>query len=283
MSGRSWLFVPGDSAAKLAKAPESGADALIIDLEDSVAPDRKAVARANLRDFAGTAPGHSVWIRINPLDTDHWRHDLEAAVGSGALGVVVPKAQSVATLTAVNAWLDKRGASLSFGLVAISPETPAAMFSLGVNVGGVERLRALTWGSEDLSTAVGAHAARDADGAYTPLCELARSLCLAAACAAGLAPIETVYPDYRDLDGLQAHAARAARHGFTGMLAIHPAQIEPIHRAFSPTSEQVEHARRVVRIFEEQPNAGALSLDGKMVDAPHLIQARRLLERARVG
>jgi citrate lyase subunit beta / citryl-CoA lyase len=161
-------------------------------------------------------------------------------------------------------------------ILAIATETPAAIFELG-SYGGHKRLAGLTWGAEDLPAAIGATTSREDDGSFTPPYELARSLCLFGAAAAGVAPIETVYPAFRDLEGLAAYAARARREGFTGMMAIHPDQVPVINDAFTPSAAEIEHARRVVEAFEANPGAGALSLDGKMIDRPHLIQAKRIV------
>lgn len=300
MIPRSWLFVPGDSSSKMAKAAGSGADALILDLEDSVAAANKAAARSTVLDFLRQpmqpAPMQAspiqpspiqIWVRINPLGTPHWQLDLEVAVKGGAAGVVLPKSESGETLRVVAQWLDANATTLdanraaeTLGILPIATETAAALFHLGTYIGVTARLRGLTWGAEDLSAAVGAATAREPDGSYTPLYQLARSLCLAGAAAAGAPPIETVYPDFRDLDGLAAYAARGRRDGFLGMMAIHPAQVAVINAAFSPDPAEIDFARRVVDLFAAHPGAGTLSLDGKMLDAPHLAQARRILQRA---
>lgn len=288
MIPRSWLFVPGDSAAKMAKAIAAKADALILDLEDSVAAAKKTEARHTVLDFlrqqAGSTQSKSLqlWVRMNPVTTADWQLDLKVAADGRAAGVVLPKSESGDTLRAVASWLDQNGGE-QLGILPIATETPAALFHLG-SYGGVSvRLRGLTWGAEDLSAALGAATARESDGGYTPPYQLARSLCLAGACAAGVPPIETVYPDFRDLDGLAAYAARGRRDGFLGMMAIHPAQVAVINSAFSPNPAEIEFAQRVVDLFAANPGAGTLSLDGKMLDAPHLVQARRILQRAADG
>jgi citrate lyase subunit beta/citryl-CoA lyase len=284
---RCWLFAPGDSPRKIEKAFGSGADAVILDLEDSVSPDRKAEARCTvaeaLREFshAGAQP----WVRINALDTGLARDDLDAVMAGRPVGIVLPKSVSVAEVTALGAELAARepGSGTQAGatrILAITTETPASIFNLQTYGQDTGRLSGLTWGAEDLSTVIGASTARDEDGAFTPLYELARSLCLAGAVAAGVAPIETVYPDFRDLEGLARYLAKARRDGFLGMMAIHPTQVAPIMAAFVPTLEELAWARQVVELFAAHPGAGALALDGKMVDRPHLLQAKRILRGA---
>ena len=283
---RCWLFAPGDSAGKIVKAMASGADAVILDLEDSVAADRKADARRTTAEaLAQPAPaGVHAWVRINALDTGLALDDLDAVIAASPAGIVLPKSAGVADVQALDAELAmrERRAGLSVGAIRILPittETPAALFNLHTYVQAPDRLAGLTWGAEDLSAAVGAATARDETGGYTPLYELARSLCLAGAAAAGTAAIETVYPDFRDLDGLTRYLAKARRDGFAGMMAIHPGQVPEILRAFIPTAEEQAWARQVVDLFEADPTAGTLALNGKMIDRPHLLQARRLLDR----
>ena len=283
---RCWLFAPGDSPRKIEKAFGSGADAVILDLEDSVSPDHKAEARRTvaeaLREF-GQA-GAQAWVRINALDTDLARDDLDAIVAGRPVGIVLPKSVSVAEVTALGAELAARepAAGTQAGatrILAITTETPASIFNLQTYGQDAGRLSGLTWGAEDLSTVIGASTARDETGAYTPLYELARSLCLAGAVAAGVAPIETVYPEFRDLVGLDRYLIKARRDGFLGMMAIHPTQVQPIMAAFVPTQDEQAWARRIVERFAAHPRAGALALDGKMIDRPHLLQARRILGR----
>lgn len=282
MTPRSWLFVPGDSPSKMQKAVTTAADAVILDLEDSVAGSRKAEARRCVREFASIYAGPvELWVRINPAGSTDWERDLETAVAAGVAGVVVPKAEGGPMTNQVAGMLDALGAPPGLSLLPIATETPAALFALGAYAAAGPRLRGLTWGAEDLSAAIGAVTARTPDGLYTPLYELARSLCLAGAATAQVPAIETVYPDFSDLRGLADYAARGRRDGFVGMMAIHPAQIPVIHAAFSPTEAELKYARRVLEAFEADPDAGTLSLDGKMLDAPHLRQARRTLERGR--
>lgn len=260
------------------KALRAGADALILDLEDAVAAAAKSGARQAVAQFVAANPGASLWVRINPLDGDEAERDLDAVIGAPPAGIVLPKAEGGVSVDALVQRLEARGNETA-RILAIATETPAAMFQLG-SYGGQARLAGLTWGAEDLPAAIGAATSREEDGRYTPPYELARSLCLFGAAAAGVAPIETVYPAFRDLDGLAAYAGRARRDGFTGMMAIHPAQVPVINAAFTPSEAELAHARAVVAAFEADPGAGALSLDGRMIDRPHLVQARRTLAAA---
>ena len=275
MNLRSFLFVPGDRPERMEKALGLGADALILDLEDSVAPAAKAEARRHVAAFLAAHPEAKLWVRVNPLDGEENDKDLDAILAGRPDGIVLPKAEGGASVDALVRRLTERG-NATAQVMAIATETPAAIFGLG-SYAGAKRLAALTWGAEDLPAAIGAAASREADGRFTPPYEIARSLTLFGAAAAGVAPIETVYPDFRDLDGLAAYAACARRDGFTGMMAIHPAQVPVINAAFTPGEAEIAHAEAVVAAFEANPGAGALSLDGKMIDRPHLIQARRIL------
>ncbi|QDX24719.1 CoA ester lyase [Sphingomonas suaedae] len=272
---RSLLFVPGDRPDRMEKALGTGADALILDLEDSVTPERKDAARAAVADFlARHHEGIARWVRINPLDSGMAQDDLAAA--RGADGIVLPKSATGADVAALDAMLG----GVAARILPIATETPAAIFGLGSYIGCSPRLAGITWGAEDLPAAIGAQSSRETDGSYTPPYEMIRALTLFGAHAAGVAPIETVYPDFRDLDGLAAYCARAMRDGFAGMMAIHPAQVAVINAAFTPSEQAVAHARAVVAAFAANPGAGALQLDGKMIDAPHLKAARALLARA---
>ncbi|MEG3180449.1 HpcH/HpaI aldolase/citrate lyase family protein [Sphingomonas sp. LT1P40] len=275
MKLRSLLFVPGDRPDRMDKALACGADALILDLEDSVVPAKKDEARAAIAAFlARPHPGVGRWVRINPLDSGMTGDDLAAA--TGADGIVLPKSASGADVAGLDAMLD----GVSAQILPIATETPAAIFGLGSYAGCSPRLAGITWGAEDLPAAIGAVSSREADGGYTPPYEVIRALTLFGAHAAGVAAIETVYPDFRDLEGLEAYCARAMRDGFTGMMAIHPAQVAVINAAFTPSEAAVAHARAVVTAFAANPGAGALQLDGRMIDAPHLKQAQALLKRA---
>ncbi|HEY0311652.1 MAG TPA: CoA ester lyase [Allosphingosinicella sp.] len=275
---RSLLFVPGDRPDRMEKALGAGADALILDLEDSVAAAAKHEARRHVAAFLDRNATVPLWVRINPLDTPESEKDLAAILSAHPDGIVLPKAEGGASVAELTRRLTAAG-NATAQILAIATETPAAVFQLG-SYGGQRRLAGLTWGAEDLPAAVGAATSCEADGSYTPPYEMVRALCLFGAAAAGVAPIETVYPAFRDLDGLAAYAARARRDGFTGMMAIHPAQVPAINAAFTPSVEEVAHARAVVAAFEAQPQAGALSLDGRMIDRPHLVQAQRILAAA---
>jgi len=275
---RSFLFVPGDRPDRMEKALGSGADALILDLEDAVAPSAKPEARRAVAKFLGANSNASLWVRINPLDGPDADRDLQAVLSGHPDGIVLPKAEGGASVNELARRLTERG-NVTAQILAIATETPAAMFQLG-SYGGAKRLAGLTWGAEDLPAAIGAATSREEDGSFTPPYQLARSLCLFGAAAAGVAPIETVYPAFRDLEGLAAYAGRARRDGFTGMMAIHPAQVGPINAAFTPSEAEIAHARAVIAAFEAQPGAGALSLDGRMIDRPHLVQAQRTLASA---
>ena len=275
---RSLLFVPGDRPDRMEKALGAGADALILDLEDAVAAEKKAEARRSVAAFLAANPASSLWVRINPLDSDQADKDLAAVLGAHPDGIVLPKAEGGASVADLTRRLTERG-NVTAKILAIATETPAAMFQLGT-YGGQKRLAGLTWGAEDLPAAIGASTSREEDGRFTPPYELARSLCLFGAAAAAVAPIETVYPAFRDLEGLAAYAGRARRDGFTGMMAIHPAQVPVINAAFTPSDAEIAHARAVVAAFESAPGAGAVSLHGRMIDRPHLVQARLILASA---
>jgi citrate lyase subunit beta/citryl-CoA lyase len=279
MKLRSLLFVPGDRPDRMAKALGSGADALILDLEDAVAPAAKPEARRAVAGFLDANRTAKLWVRVNPLDSPDCDKDLAALLPAHPDGIVLPKAEGGASVAELSRRLTERG-NAATRIMAIATETPAAIFQLG-SFGHQKRLVGLTWGAEDLPAAIGAATSREEDGQYTPPYELARSLCLFGAAAAGVAPIETVYPGFRDREGLERYAARARRDGFVGMMAIHPDQVPVINAAFTPTSAEIAHAEAVVAAFEAQPGAGTLSLDGRMIDRPHLVQAQRILAAAR--
>ena len=278
MKLRSLLFVPGDRPDRMEKALGSGADALILDLEDAVAPAAKPEARRNVHAFVDAHPEANLWVRINPLDGPDAERDLDAVLSARPDGIVLPKAEGGGSVSELARRLTDRG-NATAQILAIATETPAAIFQLG-SYGGVRRLAGLTWGAEDLPAAIGASTSREEDGSFTAPYEIARALCLFGAAAAGVAPIETVYPAFRDLDGLGRYAARARRDGFAGMMAIHPTQVPVINDAFTPTEAEIAHARAVVAAFAANPGAGALSLEGRMIDRPHLIQAQRILAAA---
>lgn len=271
---RSLLFVPGDRPERFAKAAASGADAIILDLEDSVAISAKATAREAVARYLAEPADVIRFVRVNPLGSADLDADLAAA--RGADGVMLPKAEGAEDIVALVA----RMGDAVVPILPVATETPRAVFALGSYDAVAERLAGLTWGAEDLPAAIGASAARESDGRYTPPYEVVRTLALMGAHAAGVAAIETVYPAIRDTDGLDAYAARGARDGFTGMMAIHPGQVAVINAAFTPGEAALADARAVVAAFAAAPGAGALQLEGRMIDAPHLKQARALLARA---
>ena len=272
---RSWLFVPADSEKKITKALGSDADAIIFDLEDSVAPAQKSVARDILKGLPKHSNGPEWWVRINPLGSEYHKDDLKLIGSAYVHGIVLPKAESGADITQ----LAHRTGNIP--VHAIVTETAASLFNLLSYREVRSPLAAMSWGAEDLSAALGASSKYDADGELAFTYQLARSLCLAGAVAAGVQPVDGVFADFKDDAGLRAEAEAARRDGFTGKLAIHPAQVAIINAAFTPSAEDVAHAAEIVAAFEAQPDAGVLSVGGKMVDRPHLVQARRVLERSR--
>jgi citrate lyase subunit beta / citryl-CoA lyase len=285
---RSFLFVPADGGSKLEKAMASGADAVIIDLEDSIAPERKDRARAAALDFlkrAGSAEQRPrLLVRINGLETGMTDADLDAIVAGAPDAVVFPKAEGGTSVVHLDAKLTAREAiaGLPEGQIKVlaqAVESSAGLFAAGTFRGASARLVGLTWGPEDLSAELGAETNRDAQGELTEPYRLARSMCLYAAAAAKLSAIETVYVDFRNSEGLRRDTEAARRDGFTGRLAIHPSQVPVINEVFTPTAAQVEKAKAVVAAFAAQPGAGAVGIDGKMYDRPHLARALALLAR----
>ncbi|AFK55562.1 HpcH/HpaI aldolase/citrate lyase family protein [Tistrella mobilis] len=293
---RSYLFVPADAPRKLARALESGADALILDLEDSVTAERKPAARAMLREalteHRSRGAGPELWVRINPLDGgaaldgEAGLRDLAAVMPGAPRGIMLPKARDRAEVVRLGHHLDAFEAAFgletgSTRIFSVATETPAAVLSLGSYAGGpLPRLRAMTWGAEDLSAALGAVSNRDAAGGLDPLYLTVRHLCLLAAVAAGADPVDTLHADYRDEAGLTAAARAAAHAGFRAKIAIHPDQVGPINAAFTPDAAAIAAARRIVDAFAAAPGAGTVGLDGRMLDRPHLVQAEALLARA---
>src|SRR3982751_4564445 len=271
---RSWLFVPADSEKKITKALDSEADAIIFDLEDSVVPALKPVARDLLRNLPKRSGGPQWWVRINPLGSEHHKDDMDVLGIADIHGIVLPKAESGADVT----HLAHRTGTIP--IHAIVTETPASLFGLLSYRQPGSPLAAMSWGAEDLSAALGASSKYDESGELAFTYKLARSLCLAGAGAAGVQPVDGVFADFKDDKGLKAEAEAARSDGFTGKLAIHPAQVPIINAAFTPSQAEVQHAEAIVAAFEAQPDAGVLSVGGKMVDRPHLVQARRVLERA---
>jgi citrate lyase subunit beta/citryl-CoA lyase len=285
---RSMLFVPGDSERKLAKGKSSSADALILDLEDSVAPDRTAIARDMVRAYLQSRPDRSkqqLWVRINPLATEKGLPDLAAIVAGKPDGIILPKPDSAADIVLLDHYLSaletREGLPLgSIRAIPVATETAKAVFTLGTYAGSSPRLAGMTWGAEDLPAALGASTNKAPSGAYAFTYELARSLCLAGAVAADVQPLDTVYVDFRDPAGLEADCKSSRQLGFTGRIAIHPDQIPVINAAYSPDPAEIAHARRVVDAFAASPGTGVVGLDGKMLDMPHLKQANRLLAMA---
>lgn len=272
---RSWLFVPADSQRKIARAIECDADAIIFDLEDSVVPGRKAAARDILKELANRTGGPEWWVRINPIGSEHHKADLDLIFRSDVTGIVLPKAESGADVIE----LSHRTGTIP--IHAIVTETAASLFNLLSYRSPNSPLAAMSWGAEDLSAALGASSKYDAQGELGFTYRLARSLCLAGAVAAGVQPVDGVFADFRDSEGLKSEAEAARREGFTGKLAIHPAQVAVINAAFTPSADEVAHAEAVVAAFEADPDAGTVSVSGRMADRPHLEQALRVLERAR--
>ncbi|UXC91216.1 CoA ester lyase [Sphingobium sp. RSMS] len=277
MKLRSLLFVPADRPERFAKAAASGADAIILDLEDSVAPERKALGREAIAEWLASPRDCVAFVRVNPLDGDHTRADLATVLPASPDGIMLPKAEGAAGIQALIALAD--GANVP-PILPIATETPAAIFELGTFRQVREKLAGLTWGAEDLPASVGASTSREEDGRYTAPFELARSLTLFAAHAAGVPAIDTVFPRIEAMDDLKAYIGRARRDGFTGMMAIHPVQVAAINDGFTPSETEIARARAVIDAFAANPGAGVLKLDGKMIDRPHLVQAQRVLAAA---
>jgi citrate lyase subunit beta/citryl-CoA lyase len=280
---RSLLFVPADSEKKLAKAKSSPADALILDLEDSVTPANRPQARGLVKEFLAEGHAQAIWVRINALGSDDFIRDVEAIVASKPAGFVVPKPDGPGALREIDSHITTRenNHGLPHGgikLLPVATETPAAVLSLAEYRNPPPRLAAMTWGAEDLAAELSAATNRDERGEFLLTYKIVRSLCLIAAKAAGVAAIETLHADFRDAAGLERTARAAQREGFSGMLAIHPDQVAVINAAFTPSAADVEHAKKVVAAFAS--GAGVASLDGKMLDQPHLKQAQNVLALA---
>ena len=272
---RSWLFVPADSERKINKALDSDADAIIFDLEDSVVPQKKSAARDVLKNLLKRSGGPQWWIRINSLGSEFIKDDLALMGVADIHGIVLPKTESGTDIIE----LSHRTGNIP--IHAIVTETAASLFGLLSYRSPNSPLAAMSWGAEDLSAALGASSKYDRSGDLSFTYKLARSLCLAGAIASGVQPVDGVFADFKDEKGLRAEAEAASREGFTGKLAIHPAQVPIINAAFTPSRDEVRQAEEIVAAFEAHPDAGVLSVGGKMVDRPHLVQARRVLERAR--
>ncbi|WP_426262875.1 HpcH/HpaI aldolase/citrate lyase family protein [Sphingomonas sp. PWP1-2] len=287
---RSWLFIPGDSEKKLGKVDACGADAVILDLEDSVAAANKPAGRALVAAFVGERPRGArpgqLWVRINPFDSGLTLDDLVAVVGAAPDGIMLPKCDGPNDIHRLSHYLDALEAQAgvapgSIKIVPVATETAAAPFTLGAYAGaGLDRLLGLTWGAEDLSAALGASSNLDLAGGWALTYRLVRSLTLLGAKAAGVQAIDTLYVDFRDEAGLRESSRAARAEGFTGRLAIHPAQVAAINASFMPSPEEIAHAQRIVAAFAAAPGVGTVGLDGRMVDLPHLKQAEGLLALA---
>lgn len=284
MRMRSLLFVPGDSERKFAKACESGADVLILDLEDAVAPAQKPAARERVAGLLDRQASRqwAFFVRINALDTGLALDDLTAVVKPGLDGLLIPKVDGAADLERIAHYLDalEVKAGMPRGgvrLAAVCTETPRAMFGLSSYAPAHPRLAGLTWGAEDLSAAIGGTGNKEDDGAWTFPYQVARAQCLFAAAAAEVAPIDTLFANFRDPEGLDRDCRRSRRDGFTGRVAIHPDQVAIINRCYAPSEADIAEARKVVAAFEADPGAGTLGIDGKMYDIPHLKAARKTL------
>lgn len=276
---RSWLFAPGDSARKIEKAIGSDADRIILDLEDSVALSAKPEARrmvAEALESAGEGRAR-IWVRVNPLSSGLIADDLAAVMPARPGGIMLPKSESGADVAALDALIAPLEAEPgSTGVHPLVTETAAAMFGTG-SYRGAPRLAAMSWGAEDLADSIGAMGNTGPDGRYRPTYELARSLCLLGAAAAGVPAIETIMQDFRDLDGLRQRAEMVRRDGFRGMLAIHPDQVPVINAAFTPSADEVAEARMIVQLFAENPGMGTIAGPKGMLDRPHLSRAQQVL------
>ncbi len=286
---RSLLFVPGDSRKKLEKGLASGADVLLIDLEDSVSLESKDEARritsAFLAEHRDRADRPRLYVRVNGLTTGLTDADLDGVMQASPDGIVLPKTVGGADVAHLGAKLAVREAEYGLEdgatrILAIATENAAGVFALGTFAGASHRLMGLTWGGEDLSADLGAETNRGDDGAYTDPYRLARSLTLLGAAAASVDAVDSVYTNFRDMAGLEAECRAARRDGFVAKMAIHPAQVPVINEAFTPSSEAVERAKAVIEAFRANPGAGVVGVNGEMLDRPHLLRAERLLKRA---
>ena len=285
---RSQLFVPGDSEKKMNKGLESGADCLFIDLEDSVAAANKETARTMAREFLASARKREkrplLYIRINALDTGLTDRDLDAVMPGAPDGILLPKSQGGVDVQHLAAKLAVREAESDLvdgatRICCVATETASAIFGLSTYRGASRRLSALTWGAEDLSADLGAETNRLEDGTHAPIYVLARNMTLLAAVSAGVQPIDTVYPNFRDEAGFRRECIEARRDGYTGKMAIHPAQVPIINEIFTPPEAEILRAKKIVQIFADNPTAGVIGMDGEMLDKPHLERAKKLLAR----
>jgi citrate lyase subunit beta/citryl-CoA lyase len=285
-SARSWLFAPGDSEKKMTKAMDGTADIVLIDLEDAVAPENKELARTMVHDFikANPAQRDRLWVRINPMDGPYTLGDLVAIMPAQPGGIMLPKVYGRADVERLDHYLSALEtangiAPGSTKVIVLITETAEAMFHTG-DYKGAPRVVALTWGAEDLADSIGASSNKNPDGGYSFTYELARSLTLLGAATAGVTPIETIQGDFRDLDGLKARAEKVRRDGYRGMLAIHPAQVDVINAAFTPTEEEIAEAQEIVDLFAANPGVGTIGFKGGMLDRPYLSRALQLLKQA---
>lgn len=285
-TARSWLFAPGDSEKKMTKAMEGSADIVLIDLEDAVAPDQKAAARPMVHDFikANPAQRHRLWVRINPFDGPHTLLDLAAIMPAAPGGIMLPKVYGRADVEKLDHCLSALEVANgieegSTPVIVLITETAEAMFHTG-SYKGAPRVVALSWGAEDLADSIGASSNKHPDGSYTFTYELARSMTVLGAATAGVTAIETISADFRDLDALRRRAEAVRRDGFRGMMAIHPAQVDVINEAFTPSEAEIAEAQEIVDIFAANPGVGAIGWKGGMLDRPYLARAERLLRQA---
>ncbi len=283
---RSWLFAPGDSEKKMAKAADGTADIALFDLEDAVAIEAKPIARDLVRAMLvnRTQGRERLWVRVNPLDGPFTLADLAAVMPARPGGIMLPKASGREDVERLDHYLSALEVANgidegSTPVIVLATETAGSMFHTG-DYKGAPRMVAMSWGSEDLADSIGASSNRNPDGSYGFTYELARSLCLLGAAHAGVAAIETIQADFRDLDGLKARAQQVRRDGFAGMLAIHPAQVDVINAAFTPDAEELAHAQMIVDLFAANPGVGTIGHEGGMLDRPHLSRAQQLLRQA---
>jgi citrate lyase subunit beta/citryl-CoA lyase len=283
---RTLLFVPGDSEKKLTKSTSTSADALILDLEDSVAPERTSIARSMAAEFLKAHPKRTeqqLWVRINPLQTPEALADLVAVMAGKPDGIMLPKPLNAKHAQQLDHYLSaleiREGLTLgSTRIIPVATEVPGAVFDLSSYAGSSPRLLGLTWGAEDLATAIGATSNKDESGEFSFTYKLARSLCLLASAHAQIQAIDTLSVDFKNLQALARDVQGARREGFTGKLAIHPDQVEVINQGFTPSAQEISHAQSIIDAFAKASGAGALQIDGKMVDKPHLTQALRLID-----
>ncbi len=288
---RSLLFIPADSEKKLGKADTAGADALIFDLEDAVSAQNKPMARELLSAFLAERPRgkrtSQHWVRVNPLDTGLILEDMIAVIAHAPDGIMLPKCNGPADVVQASHYLDALEARSgvepgSIKIIPVASETAYSPFTLGDYAKAkLDRLTGLTWGAEDLAAAIGASTNVDASGGWALTYRVVRSLCLLGAYAAGVQAIDTLYVDFRDEEGLRASSRASRAEGFTGRLAIHPAQVAAINESYMPSLTEIDHAHKVIAAFDAAPGAGTVALDGKMIDIPHLKQARTILAQAK--